>query len=57
MTDARNSGTFGFDEWVSVTNFSDENPLVSRRGEITEFSGDSSGLAVREGLDFIEKQP
>ena len=47
MTDPRSSGATGFDERVSVTNFPDENPLMSRRGEITELSGDSSEVGER----------
>lgn len=53
--DPLSPGTFGFDEWVSVTNFYDQNPLMSRQGEITEFKGDSSDVVVDEALRFIEK--
>lgn len=53
--DPRSPGAFGFDEWVSVTNFFDQNPLMSRQGEIAEFSGDSSEVAVGEAVKFIEK--
>ncbi len=48
-------GKFGFDEWVSVTNFYDQNPLMSRMGEIVDFKGDSSDVVVDEALQFIEK--
>ena len=30
--DTHNPGTFGFDEWVSVTNFFDRDPIMSRKG-------------------------
>jgi len=47
-------GTFGFDTWLSVTNFFDRDPILSREGEFEEFVGDSSEIIVREALDFIE---
>jgi|UniRef100_UPI003783C1A0 arylsulfatase A-like enzyme len=54
-SDPRNPGAFGFDEWVSVTNFFDQNPLMSRMGEFVEFKGDSSDIAVGEAVTFIDK--
>jgi arylsulfatase A-like enzyme len=54
-TDPRNPGVFGFDAWVSMTNFFDQNPIMSRQGELVEFTGDSSDIAVDEALKFIEK--
>lgn len=48
-------GRFGFDEWVSVTNFYDVDPLMSRAGEIEPFQGDSSEIAVAEAVQFLEK--
>lgn len=48
-------GKFGFDEWVSVTNFFDLNPLMSRQGNIEEFHGDSSEIAVAEAVKFFER--
>ncbi len=54
-SDPRNPGAFGFDEWVSVTNFFDQNPIMSRLGEIVEFTGDSSDIAIDEAVKFIEK--
>ena len=30
---------FGFEKWVSVTNFFDLNPIMSRNGNFEEFSG------------------
>jgi arylsulfatase A-like enzyme len=32
-SDPRSPAAFGFDEWVSVTNFFDQNPLMSRKGK------------------------
>jgi arylsulfatase A-like enzyme len=54
-TDDRHPGRFGFDEWVSVTNFYDVDPLMSRMGQIEEFQGDSSEIAAREAVTFLEK--
>lgn len=52
--DARHPGAFGFDEWVSVTNFYDVDPLMSRGGAIEQFRGDSSEIAVAEAVKFLE---
>jgi arylsulfatase A-like enzyme len=54
-SDGRHPGKFGFDEWLSTTNFFDVDPLLSRRGEFEEFRGDSSEIIVAEALKFIEK--
>jgi arylsulfatase A-like enzyme len=53
--DPRSPGAFGFDEWVSMTNFFDQNPIMSRGGAIVEFTGDSSDIAVGEAVKFIDK--
>lgn len=53
--DPRSPGAFGFDQWVSVTNFYDVNPLMSRQGEIEQFQGDSSEVAVSETIKFLEQ--
>lgn len=54
-TDERNPGRFGFDEWLSVSNFFDMNPVMSRNGEFIEFQGESSQIIVEEALKFIER--
>jgi len=54
-TDDHNPGEFGFDEWLSVTNFFDRDPLLSRNGKFEEFKGDSSEIIVAEALKFMEK--
>lgn len=54
-TDDHNPGEFGFDEWLSVTNFFDRDPLMSRKGTFEEFKGDSSEIIVAEALKFLEK--
>ena len=53
--DPRSPGAFGFDEWVSVTNFYDRDPLMSRKGDFEEFSGDSSEIAVDEAVKFLDR--
>jgi arylsulfatase A-like enzyme len=54
-TDDHNPGEFGFDEWLSVTNFFDRDPLMSRKGKFEEFKGDSSEIIVDEALKFLRK--
>ena len=51
--DTHNPGAFGFDEWLSVSNFFDIDPIMSRNGSFEEFKGDSSAIIVREALAFI----
>jgi len=54
--DPRGPGVFGFDEWLSVTNYFERNPLLSRKGKFEEFKGDSSEVIVGEALKFIKRQ-
>lgn len=49
-------GPFGFDEWVSVTNFFDWDPIMSRNGAFEQMRGDSSEIIVDEALAFIREQ-
>ncbi len=51
--DDHNPGAFGFDTWLSVSNFFDMNPIMSRKGVFEEFKGDSSAIIVAEALKFI----
>ena len=51
--DTHNPGAFGFDEWLSATNYIDRNPILSRNGNFEEFTGDSSAIIVDEALKFI----
>jgi len=51
--DTHNPGAFGFDEWLTVTNFFDMNPIMSRKGAFEEFKGDTSAIIVAEALKFI----
>ena len=48
-------GSFGFDEWLSVTNDFDMSPVLGRKGELEEFRGDSSEIIVNEALEFIRR--
>ena len=54
--DPRSPGEFGFDTWVSATNFIDMDPLLGRQGVPEQFKGDSSEVVVAEAIRFIEKQ-
>jgi arylsulfatase A-like enzyme len=51
--DDHNPGAFGFDQWLTVTNFFDMNPIMSRQGTFVEFQGDSSAVIVKEAISFI----
>jgi arylsulfatase A-like enzyme len=53
--DPRSPGAFGFDEWLSVTNFFDRDPLLSRAGAIESFQGDSSEIAAAEAVKFLDR--
>ncbi len=55
-TDDHDPGEFGFANWLSVTNFFDRDPILSRRGKFEEFEGDSSEIIVDEALDFVGRQ-
>ncbi len=53
--DPHSPAAFGFDEWVSVTNFFDMDPYVGRNGVPEKLTGDSSELIVGEAVKFLEK--
>lgn len=54
--DAHGPGVFGFDSWLSVTNFFERDPLMSRNGLFIQQEGDSSEVIVDEALEFIRRQ-
>lgn len=54
--DEHGPGVFGFDEWLSVTNFFEVDPLMSRKGLFVQMEGDSSEVIVEEALHFIRRQ-
>lgn len=55
-SDDHRPGAFGFDTWLSVTNFFDRNPILSREGQFEDFQGDSCEIVIDEALQFIEQQ-
>ena len=54
--DKYHPGRYGYDQWLSVTNFFDMNPVLSRNGSFEEFQGDSSEVIVDEALKFMAQQ-
>lgn len=54
--DPYHPGRYGYDYWLSTTNFFDMNPVLSRNGVFEEFEGDSSEVIVAEALEFIERR-
>ncbi|MEM7602121.1 MAG: sulfatase-like hydrolase/transferase [Verrucomicrobiota bacterium] len=54
--DTHSPGAFGFDHWLTATNYFDLNPLLGRMGEFESFEGDSSEVAVEEALKFIAER-
>jgi len=55
-TDTHHPGAFGFEHWLTATNYFDRDPLLSRIGEFEDFTGDSSEVAMGEAVKFIQKQ-
>ncbi len=45
---------YGFDEWLSATNYIEMDPLMTHNGEIIYLEGESSVLMAEAGLKFIE---
>ena len=54
--DPYHPGRYGYDHWLSVTNFFDMDPILSRNGVFEEFEGDSSEVVVAEALEFFERR-
>ncbi len=54
--DSHHPGIFGFDHWLSVTNFFDRDPILSRLGEFEDFTGDSSEIIVDQAVEFLKQQ-
>lgn len=54
--DTHSPGAFGFDHWLTATNYFDMDPVLGRMGEFEEFKGDSSEIAVAEALKFISEK-
>ncbi|MEM0964931.1 MAG: sulfatase-like hydrolase/transferase [Verrucomicrobiota bacterium] len=53
--DKHSPGVFGFEEWLTVSNYFDVDPLLSRNGEFASFEGDSSEVIVDEALKFVAR--
>jgi arylsulfatase A-like enzyme len=51
--DPLSPGKFGFDEWLSVSNFFDLDWTLSRKGTPEKFRGDGSEYIVAEALKFM----
>ncbi|MBK1879014.1 sulfatase family protein [Pelagicoccus mobilis] len=54
--DPYHPGHFGFQHWLTTSNFFDLNPLMSREGAFEDFQGDSSEVVVDQALQFIKKR-
>ncbi|MEM9940367.1 MAG: sulfatase-like hydrolase/transferase [Planctomycetota bacterium] len=52
-SDTHSPGAFGFEQWISVTNFFDVDPIMSHRGRFQEYQGDSSEIIVDHAVEFI----
>jgi len=55
-SDTHGPRAFGFNKWLSVTNFFDLDPIMSRQGKLEEFKGDSSEIIVEEALSFMKQE-
>lgn len=53
--DSHSPGAVGFQHWLTVTNFFDRDPILSRMGGFEEFKGDSSEIVIDEALKFISE--
>ena len=54
--DTHSPGAFGFDHWLTATNYFDRDPILGRLGKFEEYEGDSSEIAIEQALSFIEKE-
>ena len=52
--DPNHPGHYGFDEWLSATNYIEMNPLMTRNGRIVYLEGESSILMVQAALRFMK---
>ena len=52
--DPNHPGHYGFDFWISMTNFFEMDPILSRMGKFEYVAGESSELMVQEALKFIQ---
>ena len=54
--DSHSPGEFGFDHWLTVTNFFDIDPLMSENGSFIDLKGNSSDIIVGKALEFIKEK-
>ena len=54
--DSHSPGEFGFDHWLTVTNFFDIDPLMSENGSFIDLKGNSSEIIVGKALEFIKEK-
>ena len=54
--DPHHPGHFGYEHWLTTSNFFDMNPLLSNEGVFEDFKGDSSEVVVDQALRFIRKR-
>ena len=54
--DTHSPGAFGFDHWLTATNYFDRDPLLSRMGQFEDFEGDSSEVAMAEAIAWIDEK-
>lgn len=54
--DSHSPGKFGFDHWLTVTNFFDIDPLMSDNGSFIDLKGNSSEIIVKKALEFIKEK-
>ena len=54
--DSHSPGKFGFDHWLTVTNFFDIDPLMSENGSFIDLQGNSSEIIVKKALEFIKEK-
>ena len=54
--DSHGPKNFGFDYWLTVSNFFDLDPLMSRNGVFIDFKGSSSEIIVDDAINFIKEK-
>ncbi len=55
-SDTHTPGAFGFDHWVTTSNYYDLDPIISQQGEVVQWQGDSSEATVEAALAHLETQ-
>ncbi len=55
-SDTHHPGAFGFDHWVTTSNYYDLDPIISQQGEVVQWQGDSSEATVDAALAHLKEQ-